>query len=109
MIDCLGDMNAKKAAGGYFHAVRFYDNEAALCGVVTAFLREGLALGQPGLVIGTAGHRAGILAELRARELDIDALQKSRDLVVLDAAETMSTFMVDGTPNGDRFSETMKE
>src|SRR5665213_361065 len=107
MSDYSGAMNVKKAAtGGHFHAVAFYDNEAALCRIVAGFLREGLALGQPGLVIGTSEHNNGILAELRAREVDVAGLQKSHDLVLVDAAETMATFMVDGTPNGHRFNET---
>ena len=47
MIDDSEIMDAKHAeAGGHFHAVRFYDNEAALCRIVATFLREGLALSQ---------------------------------------------------------------
>ena len=107
MNDYSEVMDVKKTAtGGHFHAVRFYDNEAALCRIVAGFLREGLSLGQPGLVIGTAEPNNGILAELRARDVDVDGLQKSDDLVLVDAAETMATFMVDGTPNGERFNET---
>jgi hypothetical protein len=92
--------------GGHFHAVRFYDNEAKLCRIVAGFLREGLAAGQPALLIATAEHSQGILAELRARELDINALQKSNDIVVVDAAQMMAPFMVDGTPDNDRFAAT---
>ena len=94
---------------GHFHAVRFYDNEAALCRIVATFLREGLALGQPALVIATPEHGRGIIAELRAREIDVNALQASNDLVVLDAAATMDRFMVDGVPNADKFKEVAKE
>jgi hypothetical protein len=95
--------------GGHFHAVRFYDNEAALCRIVAGFLREGLAVGQPALVIATAEHGRGILAQLRAREIDVNALQDSHDLVVMDAAEAIAAFMVDGTPNADRFAATAAE
>jgi hypothetical protein len=91
---------------GQFHAVRFYDSEAALCRVVATFLREGLALGQPALVIATPEHTQGILAELRARQTNIEALRKSNDLVVLDAQKTMDSFMVDGLPDDRRFKET---
>ncbi len=92
--------------GGHFHAVRFYDNEAALCRIVAGFLREGLAAGQPALVIATAEHGRGILAELRARELDVNGLQESHALVVVDAAEVMATLMVDGAPDSDKFAAT---
>ena len=53
----------------------------------------------PGLVIGTPEHRAGIVQELRARHFDVDGLQAAGDLLLLDARETMSAFMVDGMPD----------
>jgi MEDS: MEthanogen/methylotroph, DcmR Sensory domain len=91
---------------GHFHAVRFYDSEPALCRIVATFLREGLMLGQSALIIATPEHGQGIVAELRAHEMDVKALQAKRDLVVLDAAELMATFMVDGVPNRDKFCQT---
>src|SRR4051812_12779575 len=91
--------------GGHFHAVRFYDNEASLCRIVARFIREGLAFGEPGLIIATPEHAQGILAELRARETDVKALQQSDELVVLDAHDTMKAFMVDGVPDRNKFNE----
>src|ERR1051325_4552066 len=85
----------------HFHAVRFYDNEASLGRIVATFLREGLMLAQPALIIATPEHGQGILAELRAREMDVAALQDSATLVVLDAQKTMDSFMVNGAPDGD--------
>ena len=96
-------------AGGHFHAVRFYDNEAALCRIVAAFLREGLALGQPGLLIATAEHSRGIIAELRAREVDVNAMLASNELVVLDAAVALARFMVDGAPDTGKYKEFAME
>jgi hypothetical protein len=90
---------------GHFHAVRFYDDDAALCRIVASFLREGLALGQPALVIATPQHTQGIIGELRAREMDVDAL-RATDAVVLDAQKTMDSFMVDGQPDAALFNET---
>src|SRR4051812_44723955 len=95
----------RKNDGGHFHAVRFYDSEPALCRIVANFLREGLVIGQPALVIATPEHGQGIVAELRAHEMDIKTLQAKRDLVVVDAAEIMAMFMVDGIPDRDKFRE----
>lgn len=95
-------------ARGHFHAVRFYDNEAALCRIVAAFLKEGLMLGQPAIVIATPEHSQGIIAELRAREVAVKELQQSGYLAVLDAAETIAQFMVDGVPNRDKFLQTIE-
>src|SRR6185295_19398925 len=91
---------------GQFHAVRFYDSEAALCRIVASFLREGLALGQPALVIATPEHSQGIIAELRARDMNINALRETDNLVLLDAQKTMDSFMVNDQPDAALFNET---
>jgi DcmR-like sensory protein len=89
-----------------FHAVRFYDSEAALCRIAANFLRDGLAVGQRALVIATPRHSLGIVAELRARELDVNALKAAGTLAVHDVEETLARFVVDGVPNAERFKET---
>lgn len=89
--------------GGHFHAVRFYEDDAALCRLVTEFIGDGLAAGQPGLVIATAAHRDGIVGGLRALAFDVAALQERGDLVLLDAEETLATFMIDGVPDAAAF------
>jgi hypothetical protein len=86
-----------------FHAVRFYENSEALCRTVADFLEEGLALGQPGLVIATLGHREGLVAELRSRHLDVDKIETAGDLLLLDAREVLATFMVDRMPDAPLF------
>jgi len=88
---------------GTFHAVRFYENKASLCRIVAEFLGEGLATGQPALVIGTGEHRSGIVEELGARNLDVERLEVTGDLLLLDARELMSTFMVRGVPDAELF------
>lgn len=89
--------------GGHFHAVRFYEDDNSLCRIVSSFLLEGLALEQPGLVIATPPHAAAILNNLRAAAADVEALQRDGHLLVLDARETLATFMVNGTPDPDFF------
>src|SRR5689334_7785596 len=88
---------------GHFHAVRFYENQTSLCRIVATFLREGFALGQPGLVIATREHSRGILAELRARDLFAETLVESGDLVLVDAAHALASFMDGGVPNPEKF------
>jgi hypothetical protein len=97
-------MNRKAATeSGHFHAVKFYENRESLCRIVAEFLGEGLITQQPALIIATPEHRAAILAELRARHFDVDAMQAAGDLLLMDAAETLATFMVDGMPDADLF------
>jgi MEDS: MEthanogen/methylotroph, DcmR Sensory domain len=91
------------------HAVRFYDNSKSLAQIVAAFLSEGLAAGQPGIVVATPRHRAAILRELVAVSVDVVAAQRSSDFVLLDAENTLSTFMTDGSPTPDKFKSSMCE
>jgi hypothetical protein len=90
-------------ASGHFHAVRFYENEKSLCRIVAGFLGEGLATGQPALVVATPEHRRGIVEELRARHFDVVRMHAAGDLVMVDARKLMSDFIVDGVPDARRF------
>lgn len=92
---------------GYYHAVRFYENDGSLCRIVAEFLGEGLAAGQPALVVATPEHVVGVIEELRARHVDIAYVQASGDLQLRDAREVLSSFMVDGRPDATRFSRSM--
>jgi len=78
-----------------YHAVRFYDNEKSLAQIVAEFLAEGLTDGKPGIVIAAPSQRAAIVRELVVRSFDVVSLQGSGDLVLLDADETLATFMPD--------------
>ncbi len=89
----------------HLHAVRFYENQESLCKLVADFLGEGVATGKPALIIGTPEHNAGILKELESRHFDLDAMTAAGDLLVLDARQSLSEFMVDGLPDAGRFKE----
>jgi hypothetical protein len=92
-----------------YHAVRFYENEKSLSRIVADFVRDGLADGNPGIVIATAAQRAAIIRALVARSLDVVQLQQSSDLVLLDGHDTLSTFMTDGMPNPEVFMNSMSQ
>jgi hypothetical protein len=91
------------------HAVRFYDNDKSLAQIVAQFLSDGLAAGNPGIVVATPAHRAAILRELVTKSLDVVQLQRSHDLVMLDAQETLSMFMANGNPEAQAFENSMCE
>ena len=91
------------------HAVRFYENDKSLAQIAAQFLSDGLAAGNPAIVVATPVHRAAILRELVAKSLDVVQLQRSHDLVLLDAQETLSIFMTDGKPEAKAFKNSMCE
>ena len=92
-----------ESASGHFHAVRFYEDDTSLCRIVSGFVAEGLALDQPALVIATQPHIDAVVKNLTAAAIDVDRLRKSGELLLLDARQTLATFMVNGQPDPDFF------
>ena len=89
------------------HAVQFYGNDDELLETVGTFLSEGLVAGHPAVVIGTRPHRKAIEAALKSRLIDVERGRRLGDLVLLDAEETLSTFMVDGIPSAAVFNKVI--
>jgi hypothetical protein len=54
-------------------------------------------------VIATPLHRAGITAYLAGQSIDVKTLEGDGELLLLDADETLSRFMVDGMPDPTLF------
>jgi hypothetical protein len=90
-------------------APRFYDSESSLARIVAEFLAEGFNDGNPGIVITTEDQRAEIVRELTARSYDVEALQRSRDFLLLDAQQVLSTIIVDGKPDARRFQDEVRQ
>lgn len=91
------------ADSGQFHAVRFYKDAESLSQIVAEFLANGFATGQPGIVIATPEHLNHIIQALLTKSVDVQTVQERGDLILLDAEETLSAFMVDGMPDSTRF------
>ena len=87
------------------HAVQFYKDEETLVQTVVEFLAEGLRAGEPLVVIATPAHREAFLAHLRGGGADVDGPLRDGRFVLLDAATTLASFMVDGAPSWDLFQE----
>src|SRR5687768_2123458 len=94
-------------ASGHFHAVRFYKDASALCRIVGAFIGEGMGAGQPAVVIATPVHVHGLLECLASEQIDVERAQREGELTVLDAEETLASFMVDGMPDARRFKSAI--
>jgi hypothetical protein len=101
--------NAAPSLAAQHHAVRFYENDKSLTQIVAQFLSDGLAAGNPGIVVATPTHRGAILKELVAKSLDVVQLQRSHDLVLLDAEQILSMVMSNGKPEAEAFNNSMCE
>jgi anti-sigma regulatory factor (Ser/Thr protein kinase) len=79
------------------HVVRFYEDDDDLCSRVLDWLLPALTEGAGAILIATDEHRRLFSHALTAGGLDAHGAVDDGRLVLLDAAETLSTFMVDGT------------
>jgi hypothetical protein len=92
---------------GHHHAVQFYGNDAELFKTVGTFLSEGLVGGHPSVVIATPPHRMAIEKALEHHLIDVERARRLGDLVLLDADDTLGTFMVGGIPSASVFKKVM--
>src|SRR5215213_3299687 len=103
-------LGTKRANGSDMHAaehvVRFYEADASLLDAVATFCAGAILADGAALVVATPEHRAGIAERLRARRL-LDAGDNHDSYCSLDAAETLSQFMVDGEVDASRFMEVI--
>jgi signal transduction histidine kinase len=85
------------------HAVQFYEDDGFLFDTVGHFLASGLQAGERVVAIATGDHRAGLTQRLHGAGFT-DAVE-SGQLVVLDARESLSKFMIGDMPNADLFRD----
>lgn len=81
------------------HLVQFYEHDSCLINSVSSFFASGFEDAEAGVIIATRAHREGLITHLSSLGFDIPELEKSGQLTMLDAAETLSQFMVDGSPD----------
>lgn len=91
------------------HFVQLYEaDEGALTENVGQYLRAGLAQGDGVLVIATLEHRQLFCEHLNRSGLDLTRLLGNEQLVLWDAQQTLSQFMVAGQPDWERFESVVR-
>jgi signal transduction histidine kinase/ActR/RegA family two-component response regulator len=89
------------------HFVQFYETDGFLLDSLSGFVGIGLAEGDACIVVATEAHRQGLEERLEACGLDLAAARASGQYVPADAAETLSKFMVDGSPSPELYAEVI--
>jgi len=90
------------------HFVQFYESaNQSLVANVSKYLAESLAAGGAGLVVATPEHREAFWIGLEAQGIDPKAARAAGRLTLLDAEETLATFLVDDYPDAERFDHTV--
>jgi DNA-binding NarL/FixJ family response regulator len=85
------------------HEAGFYSDDRYLLDHLTEFIGAALMVRNAAIVVATESHRNSLLQRLQADGSDIGAALGQGRYISLDAAETLSTFMLNGMPDPDRF------
>jgi CheY-like chemotaxis protein len=88
------------------HEVLFYSHEAVFLNSVSRFIAGALTASGAAIVVATNAHSEGLVRRLKAEAFDIDAAIQKGTFVSVNAAEALSTFMVNGMPDRSRFLGT---
>lgn len=85
------------------HLVQIYESDAAFLDVLEGFVAAGIVAGEGVVIIAVESHRAALERRLAARGIDVGRAQAEDRFIVLDAQETLDTFMCDGWPDEEKF------
>ena len=85
------------------HQVSFYSDDRGFLDDLTHFIGAPLKGGGAAIVVVTESYRDSLIPRLQAHGLDIGDAVEHRRYISLDAANTLSSFMVNGMPDRARF------
>ncbi len=86
------------------HIAHFYEDDEQFLHYLTAFVLDGFAVEESVIVIATPEHESALRLRLAEAGVDVDSALEEDRYIPLDAEETLSRFMVDGWPDGQRFA-----
>jgi signal transduction histidine kinase len=89
------------------HSVQFYEDDDFLCDLLADFVVAAAASRRPALLIATEPHREALLPRLAGRGLDAEQLVDGGRFLLLDASETLGTFMLGGSPDPALFQRSI--
>src|SRR3984957_21340693 len=87
------------------HTVKCYAEDESLVAALTRLVSTALGTGSSAIVIATEPHRDALTQALHASGLYTMAPIRQGRFILLDAAETLAKFTVDGWPDSALFSE----
>jgi PAS domain-containing protein len=91
------------------HIAQVYSHVTVLVESLRMFTTHGLSRGEAVLLVLTPSHRDLLLPHLKADGFDVGGLQHDNQLLLLDAAEVLASFMQDGMPDATLFRMSVGE
>jgi DNA-binding NarL/FixJ family response regulator len=94
---------SQNAAITRHHEVVFCTSDGHFIDDVTRFIGTALKGGSAAIVVATESHREGLLPGLQMYGIDMTTAIEQGRYIALDAADALSTFMINGMPDPARF------
>jgi hypothetical protein len=91
------------------HFVQIYEADDAFMDTLTGFISGALRQGEGAVIIATPVHRDELRRRLELEGFDAGAAIRDDQLLMLDAEDTISQFMVGGWPDEEKFSRIVRE
>jgi PAS domain-containing protein len=91
------------------HIAQLYSHETVLVESLRMFTTHGLSRGEAVLLVLTPSHRDTLLHHLIGDGFDVGGLEQDAQLLLLDAAEVLTRFMLDGIPDATLFRMSVGE
>jgi hypothetical protein len=85
------------------HIAQLYQSDLFLCQSVSVYIRAGLKRGEAVVIVSTPNHTDAFCRGLSADGFDVKALEKSGQMVLLDADATLSSISINGEPDREQF------
>jgi PAS domain S-box-containing protein len=89
------------------HIVHFYSDDKVLVREVTRIMSAALNRGEPAIAIATPSHCEQVTQALEREVRNFPRATAEGWCVMLNAAETLSRFMVNGMPHPERFADVL--
>ena len=91
------------------HFVQIYEADDVFMDTLTGFIAGALRQGEGAIVIATPAHRDELRWRLELDGFDVSAAKQNDQLLLLDADETISKFIVNGWPDEDKFVQIVRD
>lgn len=95
------------ASSPVVHSVHFYEHDEALIQRLGSVIGSALADGGTALLIMTPEHREQLCRFLGKRGSDPYSYQRAGKLHILDAQDTLNSFVVDGAPSPELYDKVV--
>src|ERR1700692_1488345 len=92
---------------GHQHGVQFYSADKFLIEELSRYVNHALHAGDAAVVVATEEHRESLIRRLRAQGVEIATAIEQGRFLALDAAQLLTTFMIEGWPDQQRFNDVV--